>query len=79
VTQAVKNGTILIGKTLTDKQKALVYQYTDDELAWEAVQNEGYWLDVVIDSDGDNYKAVYRLVYSKGDSIRFIDGTHILV
>lgn len=79
VTQAVKNGTILIGKTLTDMQKALVYQYTDDELAWEAVQNEGYWLDVVISSDGDNYNAVYRLVYSKGDSIRFIDGTHILV
>lgn len=79
ITQALANGTIMIGKTLTNAQKAYVYQYTNDENAWEAVESDGYWLDVVIVADGNDYKAVYRLVYSKGDSIRFIDGTHYLV
>ena len=79
VTQALANGTIMIGKALTSDQKAKIFQYSNDELAWKAVQNDGYWLDVVIVADGNDYKTVYRLVYSKGDSIRFVDGTHYLV
>lgn len=79
VNQGVRNGTILPLKDLDEEQMALVYQFTNDDLAWSDVQSSGFWLDIVIEREGNTYKAVYRLVYSKGDSIRFMDGSHYLV
>lgn len=84
---ATVNGVIEIGKTLTDAQRRHVTQATGDPEAWFAVQTFGYWLDVrIVQSDGtdgrtqpSDYKAVYTLCYSKGDSIKFVEGTHYLV
>lgn len=77
--QAITNGTIQPGKTLTPAQRSMVYQLTGDSEAYMKVQNAGFWLDVVIEENGNDYKAVYKLVYGKGDSIRKVEGTDILM
>ena len=78
-TQGLTNGTIIIGKSLTSAQKAAVTAYSGDNSAWNSVQSSGYWLNVVIKLDGQVYKAVYTLIYSKGDSIRKVEGYDILI
>ncbi len=83
INQAVLNGTISIGKPLTDIQKAYITNVTLDPLAWQQVFNGGYWVDVeivpvVVDSV-TTYKAVYTLLYSKDDVIRRIEGRDILI
>ena len=85
--QGVTNGVITLGKTLTDAQKRRITQSTGDSSAWLTVQESGYWISIqIVQSDGtdgvtepNDYKAVYKLVYSKGDSIKFVDGTDYLV
>lgn len=84
VNKALTNGTILIGKTLTELQKVAIGQLTNDPLAWHDVQDNGYWYDVQIEqatgqSGVTEYTAKYTLVYSKGDMIRKVDGSHNLV
>ena len=85
--QGVTNGAIELGKQLNDNQKRKITQSTGDSTAWLTVQESGYWIDIkIVQSDGtdgktqeNDYKVVYRLVYSKGDSIKFVEGTHYLV
>lgn len=85
--QGLMNGAIEIGKALNDQQKRKITQSTGDPTAWIPVQESGYWIDVkIVQSDGtdgatqpNDYKAIYQLVYSKGDSIKFVEGTHYLV
>lgn len=84
VDQGLFNGVIAPGKTLTTQQQLFVTQQTDDPLAWHQVQGLGYWMEVVIQSyvteDGrTEYEAVYTLIYSKSDSIRKIQGSHVLI
>lgn len=81
VNQALTNGVISVGKTLTQSQINAVTAATNDTSAWQAVQNNGYWLNVVITSQGSpvEYIATYTLVYSKNDVIRFISGKHELI
>lgn len=83
IEQALYNGTILAGKTLNATQKATITQISGDENAWMAVQSAGYWLTAEVEQyteDGvQKYKVSYVLVYSKGDSINFIDGSDILI
>lgn len=81
---AVFNGTISIGKTLSQTQKAFIGEQTGDLEAWRQVQSIGYWLDVVMQSyvtqDGrTEFKAVYTLIYSKDDAIRKVEGSHQLI
>jgi len=81
---AIFNGTISIGKTLTTAQRLFVTQQTGDDLAWHQIQNLGYWVDAVIqsyvaESGITEYKAVYSLLYSKDDAVRFVSGTHSLI
>lgn len=77
------NGTISVGKELTTLQKLKVEELTGDPLAWYAVQNIGYVLDVqmvsYVVSSVTKYKAVYTLVYSKDDVISKIEGFDILI
>lgn len=77
------NGVIQSGKTLTSTQKASITEITGDEDAWMAVQSAGYWLTADVEEYLDNgvqkYKVKYLLVYGKGDSINFIDGSDILI
>jgi hypothetical protein len=83
INQAVTNGTISVGKTLTQDQILVITQATNDPNAWQQVQNIGYWIDVQIESYVQDtlqqYKAVYTLIYSKNDVIRFIQGSDTLI
>ena len=79
INQALNNGTISVGKTLTTLQQAFITQETGDPLAWYQVQNSGYWVDVVIVLVGLNYQATYTLIYSKDDVIRKVNGIHTLI
>jgi hypothetical protein len=83
VRQALQNGTMEVGKTLTNAQQLYIAQATGSTTAWQQVQNLGYWLNVVISpyvTDGiTEYKAVYTLIYSKNDVIRLIVGSDILI
>ena len=83
ITQALNNGTISVGKTLTYAQKAYIANVTGSSTAWQQVQTSGYWLNVQIVpyvTDGiTEYKGVYTLVYSKGDTVNLITGQDILI
>lgn len=84
IDDALFNGTISVGKTLTQVQKLYITEITDDEQAWQQVQNIGYWIDCQMQSyvtqDGrTEFKAVYTLIYSKDDAIRKVEGTHTLI
>lgn len=81
---ALRNGTISVGKTLTTQQRVFVAQITGDPEAYFAVQTVGYWVDCEIvpvqTEDGrTEYKAVYTLVYGKDDTVRKVEGQHVLV
>lgn len=79
---ALNNGTISPGKTLSALQKSYIDNvlYSD---AWREVMLNGYVLDtaVVQDNSGEteNHVLKYLLVYSKGDSIRKVEGVHSLI
>lgn len=77
------NGTIMPGKTLSAVQKLYVTNVTGDALAWYQVQNLGYWIKAEIEeevvNDVTEYHLVYTLVYAKGDSVRKVEGRHILI
>lgn len=84
VEPALFNGTISVGKVLENDDKLYIGELTNDELAWYQVQTIGYWLDVVfvrfVDQSGiQKYKAVYTLIYSKDDTIRKVEGSHVLI
>lgn len=85
IDDALFNGVISVGKNLTPQQIAFITQQTGDPRAHYQVQTAGYWIDCVIEEYVNNntgiteYKAVYKLIYSKDDAIRFIDGTHQLI
>lgn len=81
INQALNNGTISVGKTLTTAQQMYITSATGDPLAWYQVQNTGYWVDVVITASGSplQYTATYTLIYSKDDVIRKVVGTHTLI
>lgn len=84
INQAKFNGTISVGKTLTTLQKVALSQLTGDSDAWQAVQTNGFWCDVVIvpvvqTSGITEYIAKYTIAYSKNDVVRTIEGSHNLV
>lgn len=79
ITRALDNGTILVGKPLDNNDKAYIYSLTENENAFDLVQSQGFYLMVWIAKDGTEYKAYYRLIYSKGDGVRFTEGVHNLV
>lgn len=84
VNKAKNNGTIIIDKTLTTAQKIAVTQLTNDPDAWRDVESKGFWADVVITqsvpvSGVTEYTAKYTLVYSKGDVVRKVEGSHNLI
>jgi hypothetical protein len=85
ITSAVNNGTFSYGKTLDAIQQQYISSITGDVNAWRQVQTLGYWIDIRFESyvnqntDLTEWKAVYRLVYSKGDVIRFVEGSDVMV
>lgn len=83
IEKAQNNGVISAGKTLDATQKAYIGQITGDRNAWQSIQSIGYWLMATVEKyteEGtEKYKVSYLLVYSKGDSINFVDGKDILI
>jgi len=82
VSLALFNGTILPNKTLTDVQKVYITQVTGDNEAWRQVASLGYWKSVSIresEEQAGEYESVYTIIYAKGDAVRTVNGTHILV
>lgn len=84
IEQAAFNGTISIGKPLNTTQKLYITNLTGDAVAWQQVFRLGYWIDCVMQSyvtqDGrTEWKAVYTLIYSKDDTIRKVEGSHVLI
>lgn len=83
IERAKHNGTILAGKELTSTQKAYITQLTGDGDAWREVYSQGYYLYsqiLPVTANGNTqYEYQYTLVYSKGDSVRKVTGTHTLI
>ena len=77
------NGTVEIQKELTDEQKRKIFRLTNDANAWQTIFQSGYWLKVEIKpktiGNRTEYWAYYNLVYSKGDSVRKVEGKDFLV
>lgn len=81
---ALFNGTISLGKPLNITQKLYIGNATGDDNAWQQVFSIGYWLNIVLSSfvtvDGrTEWKASYVLIYSKDDTIRKVEGSHVLI
>ena len=83
VNLALTNGVVLAGKELDATQKAYITTITGDEDGWIAVQNSGYRLSAEIEKYEEygitKYKISFLFVYSKGDTINFVDGRDILI
>ena len=82
--KAINNGTIDTGKTLDAYEVAYVTSMTNGNVnAYKNVEQNGYWynIDIIKESVGTTYKNVlkYILIYTKGESIRKIEGSHILI
>ena len=85
---AITNGTISVlgpNVPLSAIQKQYITQQTGDPTAWQQVQTIGYWVDCVIEpyvnatTGLTEWKAVYTLIYTKNNQIRFVSGTDILI
>ena len=82
INQAVNNGTVSVGKTLTNAQITYITSASGDPKAWYQVQNLGYWIDCIIQPNNarpGEFEAVYTLIYSKDDTIRYVSGTQTLI
>ena len=83
VDEALLNGTISVGKTLTNLQIASIKSIAGNDQAADQVQNSGFWLTVDIVSEVVNEvpenNAEYLLIYSKDDVVRKITGRQILI
>ena len=83
VNKALSNGVVLAGKELDATQKAYITTITGDSDGWIAVQNAGYRLTAEVEKYTEygitKYKISFLFVYSKGDTINFVDGRDILI
>ncbi|MBP5789229.1 MAG: DUF3383 domain-containing protein [Neisseriaceae bacterium] len=83
VNLSLYNGVTMPGKTLDNTQKSYITQITGNSDAWMAVQGNGYYLDANVEkyteNDVEKYKVSFLYVYSKGDSINYVDGRDILI
>lgn len=85
ITLAGNNGVFSFGKQLTAVQKEYIGQITGDRDAWRQVQSLGYWVNISFESYVNTntglteWKAVYQLIYSKGDVIRLVEGSDVMI
>ena len=78
--QGIDNGSILIDKPLTSTQRTLIATYADGNTsAADSVQDTGYYLNVEIKQEDNEYHAYFTLIYAKGDAIRKVVGSNVLV
>lgn len=84
VDEAIYNGTVMPSATLDNIQKSTVKDLSNDDDAPDAVETNGYWLGVKVQHKTDEfsnvlYYADYVLLYKKGDAIRKVTGSDILI
>lgn len=83
IDEAISNGTILVNKVLTTSQMEYIDRTSGVEGAYESVLNNGYWLSITLrgrNSDKSTaYTADYVFIYAKGDAIRKVEGSNILL
>ena len=82
--EAITNGVIVTGKKLDNVQRTYVDRVLNEADAWNAVEDLGYSLKVEVKhrtllGGRVQYYADYILVYSKGDAIRKVEGSDILI
>lgn len=83
INRALNNGTIIKLKSLTATQKAYITTLTNDPEAWFEVYNNGYRLSITIAPQiiygSTAYVMDYVLIYAKGDSIKKVTGSHVMI
>lgn len=83
IERAKLNGTITTEKEMSEEDKVYIYNITSDENAWRQIYQEGYYLITSISKEQvnnqDTYQFNYTLLYSKGDSIKKVEGYNILI
>lgn len=83
IERAKLNGTITTEKEISEEDKVYIYNITANENAWLQIYQEGYYLVTSIDkvkiNNQDVYQFSYLLIYSKGDSIKKVEGQNILI
>lgn len=83
IERAKLNGTITTEKEISENDKVYIYNVTADENAWRQIYEQGYYLITSIEkvtvNNQTTYKFNYTLIYSKGDSIKKVEGYNILI
>ena len=83
IDRAKLNGTITTEKEISESDKVFIYNITADENAWRQIYQLGYYLITSISkvkiNNQDTYQFNYTLIYSKGDSIKKVEGQNILI
>lgn len=81
IQQALNNGTISVGRTLTAQQQLYITNATGDPNAWQQVQNIGYWVTTTITQSGSpaQYTINYTLIYAADGVVNKITGTDIQI
>ena len=83
IDRAKLNGTITTEKEISEADKVYIYNVTADENAWRQIYELGYYLITSISKETINnqetYQFNYTLLYSKGDSIKKVEGQNILI
>lgn len=83
IEEALLNGTIMPGKSLSNTQQSVVLEMAGTEDAIVQIEQQGYWLDIkvvqVTLNQVQEYHLQYTLVYSKGDTIRKVVGYDVVM
>lgn len=83
IDRAKLNGTITTEKEISEADKVYIYNVTADENAWRQIYQLGYYLITSISkvkiNNQETYQFNYTLLYSKGDSIKKVEGQNILI
>ena len=68
---------------MTEDDKVYIYNLTNDKDAWRQVEQEGFYFVSSITTETTHNQTTrkynYTLIYSKGDSIKKVEGKDILV
>lgn len=83
IEQALINGTISVGRTLSAQDRVFISQISGDPQAFQQVQNAGYWLDAQIVEEVNNGVTEsiveYTLIYAADQVIRKVEGSHAII
>jgi len=78
VSMALANGTILPGKPISKEKQNQLIAMTGSSDVLDLLNRQGYAVYTWMTSEGENYIINYRIIYLKGDSVREINGTHVI-